>query len=326
MCCVKDESKQVEVIDLAKKVSCNTVSTFKIHFKGKSDPDDKIDVKVTSPSGDTIPTQLTGSTESGYQLEYTPTQVGLHEVSIAVNGEPIKDSPFQVQTYDASLVKVSQIPQGIVGVPCKLTVDTGSAGEGTLKAELFAEGVPVPCHVNDVTPTQCEVTLLGQQAVRHQLYLTFNSHNVSAPDGKEVPVKLKNKGDHTYQVEWTPLVIGDHKISISYANTPLRNSPFTARVFDASLVTVQPATKGNLGKPVEFTVDTSEAGVGTTEICVKVNGDNVPNYVKQKERDTHLNVSFTPQEPSKHLVHIRFNGNPVPGKDPLGLLGTGCLC
>ncbi|CAI9737084.1 filamin-C-like, isoform X1 [Octopus vulgaris] len=366
------DAKGIEVHDLGHVVKCDTLSTFKLQTTNNVNIDKDIEVTITSPSGRNIPSQLTGSPELGFQVEYTPTEVGVHEISVTFGGNPIKNSPFQVKCYDASLVKVSEIPQGIVGVPCKFTVDTTSAGEGNLQADVFAGGKPVPYHMNYLTPNRYEVTILAQQATRHQVHLKFNSDRIpgspyiidyldtadisasgeglgmvccqqsavftvdakgaslsdltieiTAPDGKELPVKLKNKGDHIYQAEWTPVVVGDHKIQVAYASSPIKNSPFTAKAYDAGRVTVNPATKGNLGKPVEFMLDTSKAGIGNIEILVSVNGETVPNYFKQETKDSCFRISFTPQEPSKHMVHVKFNGEPVPGSPfPVRILNS----
>ena len=61
-------------------------------------------------------------------------------------------------------------------------------------------------------------------------------------------------------------------------------------------------------------MDASKAGTGNLEIFVSVNGENVPNYVKQEARDACFKVSFIPQQPNQHLIHIKFNGISVPGK------------
>ena len=53
-----------------------------------------------------------------------PLLSGNHRVLVEYAGVPIGGSPYHVQVYDASLVKVSQIAQGFIGKPvtfsCKL--------------------------------------------------------------------------------------------------------------------------------------------------------------------------------------------------------------
>ena len=59
-------------------------------------------------------------------------------------------------------------------------------------------------------------------------------------------------------------------------------------------------------------VDASQAGTGTLEISVTTAADNVPNFVTSLGNGCY-DVSFTPQVLENHSVHVRFNGEHVPG-------------
>lgn len=65
-----------------------------------------------------------------------------------------------------------------------------------------------------------------------------------------------------------------------------------------------------------FSVDASLAGAGNLEIIVSVNGRNVPNYV-QSEGNAKFRVHFKPTEAQQHVLSVKFNGEPVPGKNCL---------
>ena len=52
------------------------------------------------------------------------------------------------------------------------------------------------------------------------------------------------------------------------------------------------------------------------EIIVSVDNKNVPNFV-QAEGQAKFKVSFTPQEPKEHVVSVKFNGEPIPGKQSI---------
>ena len=62
-----------------------------------------------------------------------------------------------------------------------------------------------------------------------------------------------------------------------------------------------------------LSVDASRAGAGNLEIVVSSGGDNVPNFVKA-EGNARFEVSFTPNKIDTHSIHIKFNGELVPGK------------
>lgn len=50
------------------------------------------------------------------------------------------------------------------------------------------------------------------------------------------------------------------------------------------------------------------------EIIVSVGGRNVPNYV-QSEGNARFRVNFKPTEAQPHILSVKFNGEPVPGKN-----------
>lgn len=66
-------------------------------------------------------------------------------------------------------------------------------------------------------------------------------------------------------------------------------------------------------------VNASQAGAGNLEIIVAVNGKNVPNYV-QSEGNAKFRVNFKPQEAAVHSLSVRFNGEPVPGKNKIYII------
>ncbi|ESO98829.1 hypothetical protein LOTGIDRAFT_231195 [Lottia gigantea] len=317
--------------------------------------------QVFSPMGQKVPVQITGNSASGFRVEYTPRDIGTYTVTASLAGIPIKGSPFRVKSFDPTQVKVSKMPQGIVGIPCKFIVDASSAGEGTLELTVGAHGRNIPNQARSLGGGRYEVSFVGRQAVKHQANITYNgipvpgcpfeidfldasritadgeglslvschrsanftvhapgaampdlSVRVMSPDGRETPARIRQKNDDTFSVEWTPHMIGDHRVVVEYAEMSINGSPYIVKAFDASMVKVSHIGQGYLGRPVPFTLDASEAGDGNLEIQVTADHDSVPNYVRQ-DGDMSFKVSFTPQKARTHHVNIRFNGEPVPG-------------
>ena len=60
-------------------------------------------------------------------------------------------------------------------------------------------------------------------------------------------------------------------------------------------------------------VDASAAGAGNLEIIVSVAGENVPNFVNSQGKGR-FEVSFTPHIPDTHMISVKFNNEPAPGK------------
>lgn len=103
------------------------------------------------------------------------------------------------------------------------------------------------------------------------------------------------------------------QIDIRYENELIPGSPFTAKAFDASHAVLSLTEAAQVGKPCTFTIDAAKAGAGNMEIIVSVENRNVPNFV-QAEGQAKFKVSFTPQEPRDHMISVKFNGIPIPGK------------
>lgn len=85
---------------------------------------------------------------------------------------------------------------------------------------------------------------------------------------------------------------------------------FLSQVYDVNAIKVKNVESGTVGKPVTFLVETSQAGPGNLEVTV--NGGRVPTSAQAQGQHTYA-ISFTPREPQKHTVELRFNGQDVPG-------------
>uniref|UniRef100_A0A1I7XV17 Filamin-A n=1 Tax=Heterorhabditis bacteriophora TaxID=37862 RepID=A0A1I7XV17_HETBA len=112
------------------------------------------------------------------------------------------------------------------------------------------------------------------------------------------------------QINFTPVHVGDHEIEVKYGGVPVTGSPFTCRAYDPANIKVGTIPKGLLDKPVYFTVDASEAGVGNLEVAV--NEGRVPSMAHALGQHKY-DISFVPKENCDHTITVRFNNEPVPG-------------
>ncbi|XP_070173160.1 filamin-A-like isoform X2 [Littorina saxatilis] len=151
-------------------------TTFTIHTKGAGSGN--INVDIAGPNGQSVPYKISGQGTASQTVEYMPREVGTYIVHASLAGTPVKGSPFRVKTYDPSKVKVSKIPQGVVGVPTKFTVDASSAGEGTMEIAISANGRNIPNQAHSVGNGKYEVSFVGQQSVPHEAVITYNGQHV----------------------------------------------------------------------------------------------------------------------------------------------------
>ena len=71
----------------------------------------------SGPSHKSLTAVLTGDPNNGYQVEFTPTEVGDHAIDVKVGGSSVPGCPFLVKAYDSKNVRISEITSGTVGKP-----------------------------------------------------------------------------------------------------------------------------------------------------------------------------------------------------------------
>nr|CAD7463461.1 unnamed protein product [Timema tahoe] len=130
------------------------------------------------------------------------------------------------------------------------------------------------------------------------------------PNGQSVPAQVKDTGNQTFQTEFTPRLVGEHRISVMYRKVAVSGSPFICKVYDVRAIRVTNVAQGVVAKPITFIVETSQAGPGNLEVTV--NGGRVPTSAQAQGPHTYA-ISFTPRESCTHTVDLRFNGEDVPG-------------
>nr|CAD7443925.1 unnamed protein product [Timema bartmani] len=129
------------------------------------------------------------------------------------------------------------------------------------------------------------------------------------PNGQSVPAQVKDTGNQTFQTEFTPRLVGEHRISVMYRKVAVSGSPFICKVYDVRAIRVTNVAQGVVAKPITFIVETSQAGPGNLEVTV--NGGRVPTSAQAQGPHTYA-ISFTPRESCTHTVDLRFNGEDVP--------------
>lgn len=104
--------------------------------------------------------------------------------------------------------------------------------------------------------------------------------------------------------------IGEYYVDVFFANQLVNGSPFKCNVFDPNKIRMIPTLNGMVDQMVKFEVDASQAGTGQLEIAVE-NGRIPCNFSNQG--NLRFIPCFTPREPGKHEVSVRFNNHDVPG-------------
>uniref|UniRef100_A0A8L8Q039 Calponin-homology (CH) domain-containing protein n=1 Tax=Heligmosomoides polygyrus TaxID=6339 RepID=A0A8L8Q039_HELPZ len=287
-----------------------------------------LEMAIKDADGVIIPSHV-AQLESGtakFLVTFTPTSKGLHTVNITFNKEVLKHSPFEVLIADAP-APLNESVDGTASPSLSKDVKRDKEDKkkeekerakrekeekaATLKKDKRVSGRHKTVSKTSVTkipslsrvgqPSSIIIEVAGHDQL--EIIITDNKKN-------QIGTELIEIEPGVMQVNFTPQVVGDHDIEVKYGGVPVTAIPFTCRAYDPTKIKVGAIPKGLLDKPVYFTVDASEAGVGNLEVAV--NEGRVPSMAHALGQHRY-DISFVPKENADHTITIRFNNEPVPG-------------
>ena len=109
---------------------------------------------------------------------------------------------------------------------------------------------------------------------------------ITSPSGEKVEPKVKDNGDGTYTVGYTPTEDGPHKVDVKYDGDSIPGTPKEVEVLpktDTGKVKAYgPGLESALtGQKAQFTVDTREAGMVTVMMIMVMYSDVINDNDKQ---------------------------------------------
>ncbi|XP_050564011.1 filamin-C [Cygnus atratus] len=216
-------------------------------------------------------------------VEYIPFTPGDYDVNITFGGHPIPGSPFRVPVQD-------------VVDPSK--VKCSGPGLGPSVRARLPQTFTVDCSAAGLAPL--EVTLLG-------------------PTGLAEPVEVRDNGDGTHKVTYTPATDGPYTVAVKYADQEVPRSPFKIKVLpahDASKVRASGPGLSTSGipasLPVEFTIDARNAGEGLLTVQI-LDPEGQPKKAAIRDNgDGTYTVSYVPDLPGRYTITIKYGGDEIP--------------
>ncbi|XP_025106447.1 filamin-A-like isoform X3 [Pomacea canaliculata] len=219
-------------------------------------------------------------------VSYLPVVPGDYKVNVTHANRPIPGSPFTAKIKPESAVpKVKAYGPGLTG------------GEANKPAEFTIDTR------EETRPGNLGVTVEGPT---------------------ESKIDVKDNGDGTCGVTYTPTVPGDYKVNITHANKPIPGSPFTAKIKPATLDVSGVKAYGPGLSPegvftealTEFTVDAKSVtttGQGQVKaILTTPSGRRMETIVKNKKDGTYP-VLYTPMEQGPQTLDVTYEDIPIPG-------------
>ncbi|XP_075285684.1 LOW QUALITY PROTEIN: filamin-C [Opisthocomus hoazin] len=216
-------------------------------------------------------------------VEYVPFTPGDYDVNITFGGHPIPGSPFRVPVKD-------------VVDPSK--VKCSGPGLGPSVRARLPQSFTVDCSAAGRAPLQ--VTLLG-------------------PSGLPEPLEVRDNGDGTHQVSYTPASEGPYTAAVTYAEQEVPRSPFKIKALpahDASKVRASGPGLSAAGipasLPVEFTIDARDAGEGLLTVQI-LDPEGQPKKAAIGDNgDGTYTVSYVPDLPGRYTITVKYGGDEIP--------------
>ncbi|XP_078694295.1 filamin-A-like isoform X2 [Branchiostoma floridae x Branchiostoma belcheri] len=238
----------------------------------------KMTARVVGPSRE-IPADVERRSGDRHDVTFTPEEIGEHSISVFWSEHHITDSPLYGDAgpkIDARRVVLSGkgLKEAKVDEVAEFLIDGSEAGNG------------VP-----------ESKLVGQ---RGNLDVTL------VPDPRR-----KN----SYRALYCPAEPGHYKLNVHWSDKEVKGSPFDVKITqaaDANQIAYTGAKKGELGQSVKGILDPRKAGSGKlTAKCVGPTR-NADVSLSENANKT-INVSMRPKETGLHKLHIKCNGQHIPG-------------
>ena len=252
------------------------------------------EVKATGPKSP-YTVQIIDHKDGTFAAKINPWQVGENSVDILWGGRSIPNSPIKfevVRGVEARTITASGegLHRAIAGQPAEIQINTPEEG-------LIERGV---------------------------LSAKCTSENVTEDQDPNAPsLDLKDSGSGSYTLTMVAPVEGQYQLVITCEGQPIVGSPFNITVSSAPNADKCNAFGGAIEKktglvvkdPVQFSVDTTDAGTGhLTVSATQPNGNPIRVYMLEEggERKLH-HLKLDPQVIGHYSVAVFWEEDLIPG-------------
>ncbi|XP_061106619.1 filamin-A isoform X6 [Conger conger] len=244
----------------------------------------ELTIEIISDTGVKAEVHIQNNADGTYSITYIPPFHGTYTITIKYGGHAVPKFPARVQVDPA--------------------IDTSGI-------KVYGPGVEPRGVLREVT-THFVVDARAQSK-------TGGSHvkaRIVNPSGTNTDAYISDKGDGTYQVEYTTYEDGIHLIEVLYDDVAIPKSPFRVMVTEGCDPTRVRAygpglEEGLVNKPNRFTVETRGAGTGGLGLAIE--GPSEAKMSCKDNKDGSCSVEYIPFTPGDYDVNITFGGLAIPG-------------
>ncbi|XP_076459972.1 filamin-A-like isoform X2 [Babylonia areolata] len=222
------------------------------------------------PGDDGLGPRVRDNSDGTICVEYHPKVEGRHEVLMTHNGGAVKGSPFSCVVDGVNGGFVTAFGVGLVG---------GSSGE----EETF--------------------TVVAKQGTAKDIEI-----NIDGP--AKVDIKRKDNPDGSANISYLPMTPGAYSIHIKYKGTPIKGSPFAAKVSGEG----RKRSQLSLGNSAEYSLKVIEAEIVDLVGTVQTPSGSIEPCILKKMGDGEIGIaSFNPRSKGEYKVNVMRNEKHIKG-------------
>lgn len=244
---------------------------------------------IRTPTG-RIHTPIIEDNQDGtVSIKYQPSEVGLHELDVFYQGQPIAGSPFkfhvdQVQTGYVTAYGPG-LSHGVTNEPCSFRIITKDAGSGGLSVAVEGSSkAEIQC--KDNKDGTCDVTYWPVSLPLNFIRSFSNSNHQTAP--------------------------GEYTITVKFADKHIVGSPFTAKITGLPPSMDQyKRSQVLVGNQSEFSLRVTELDIHDLHATIRSPSGFEEPCVLKKLANGSLGISFIPREIGDHLVNVYRDGQHI---------------
>ena len=223
------------------------------------------------------------------EVSYTPTLAGEYTINVTYNSASVPGAPFKPKIEMAKSSK-----------PLKPVE----------KVKVYGDGIS-----SGVTKQVTNFIVDTSEAGPGRL-----GFDIKGPS--KAVLTTKDLGSGKCEVSYTPTLVGEYAINVTYNGTSVPGAPFKPKIgLGKTEKSVKPVekvkvygdgvTSGVAGEVTKFVIDTSAAGPGKLGFDIK--GPGKASLTTKDLGSGKCEVSYTPTLAGEYTVNATYDGAPVPG-------------
>ena len=263
-------------------------------------------IAIKGPEDSEVEAKVVDNNDGTYDVTYTPTTIGPHEIAVSLENEHVAKSPY--------------------------TADAQENPENPNAQNTIAYGPGVEDNKNNTAePAEFTIETKNMNGERIPTAGDCLKGFVEDPKGEEIPIEITDNGDGTYKAKYQPINEGPHKVNVLLkdAYNPMianhiKDSPININIeagaFPSSCIAFGPGIEDDKTQyidPATFTIQAkdrhgNDIKKGGETFDIELTGPTGKLETKCVDNnDGSYTVTYQPDENGKHHAEIKSKGEHI---------------